>query len=114
MPDKPDDSTPESETPAEQPDSQSEEAAVESVTGSAEPGKPSREDEYARLAPVRIETAMTLSREVMERVIQLDAHRRALVGNDAQLNEVLGAIELDTIRKAKAIQRQIFLGRFEF
>jgi hypothetical protein len=61
-----------------------------------------------RLAAMEADAAMALGAHIMEGTAQLDAHRRMLAGDNEQLNAVLCAIELDTIRVAQTIQRQTF------
>src|ERR1700722_8256484 len=61
-----------------------------------------------RLAALQADGAMALGAHIMEGTAQLDAHRRALAGNNAALNAVLCDIELDTVRQAQIIQRQTF------
>ena len=61
-----------------------------------------------RLAALEADGAMALGAHIMEGTAQLDAHRRALAGNNEALNAVLCGIELDTVRQAQTIQRQAF------
>jgi hypothetical protein len=86
------------------------------ASGDVTPRRPDREvaqrakgvyDE-TRLAGLKVDAAMALGAHVMEGTAQLDAHRRALAGNNEQLNSVLCNIEIDTIRQAQTIQRQTF------
>jgi hypothetical protein len=61
-----------------------------------------------RLAALKADGAMALGAHIMEGAAQLDAHRRALAGNDPALNAILCEIELSTVRQAQIIQRQTF------
>ena len=73
-------------------------------------GRAKRVYDDTQLAAMEADAAMALGAHIMEGTAQLDAHRRALAGNDPQLNAVLCEIELSTIRTAQTIQRRTFNG----
>jgi hypothetical protein len=62
-----------------------------------------------RMAPVKFEEPVTLSRHVMEKVVELDAKRRELTGNDAGLNALPADVQLDVIRTMRTRHPHRFL-----
>lgn len=58
-----------------------------------------------KLAGVRVDAAAALAGKIMERVVDIDSHRRALASNDETLNAILMRIELTFVAKAEQVQR---------
>jgi hypothetical protein len=61
-----------------------------------------------RLSALKADGAFALGAHIMEGITDLDSHRRALAGGNQQLDAVLSAIELDTIRQVQGIQRGLY------
>ena len=86
------------------------------VTGAQRPARHDRElvgrargvYEDVVLSRVKVDGAMAIAGHIMEGVTLLDARRRALAGDNAQLNAVLGSIELNTVHQVEGIQRDMF------
>lgn len=61
----------------------------------------------ARLAKLEIDVAVIVGGHSMERLRDLDDHRRELAGSDPTLNLVLAELEATTIAHVKRIQRSL-------
>jgi hypothetical protein len=86
------------------------------TTGEIQPGWGNRAlarqarqiDAEVALTRRKVAGAMLVGADIMERTVELDTHRRQLAGNDEVLNAILCETELNTIRQAQAIARQMY------
>lgn len=58
-----------------------------------------------RMAGLKVQGATALAGHAMERLVELDQHRRGLAGGDETTNRILAEIELETVRQVKRIQQ---------
>lgn len=71
-------------------------------------GKAKQVFDEVRLTSLKAEGALALAGKIMEGVVELDKHRRALAGEDAVLNMMLTDIEVTAVARASRIQRELF------
>jgi hypothetical protein len=61
-----------------------------------------------RQAAMKADGALRFGEHVMEGLVELDEHRRALAGDDPTLNILLAEIEAETVGQVKKIQRNLY------
>lgn len=63
-----------------------------------------------RLAAFKADGALALGGHIMDGVVGLDQHRRALAKNDPVLNTMLAEIEATAVQSAAKIQADLYKG----
>lgn len=65
-----------------------------------------------REAAMKADGAIRFGEHVMDGLVELDEHRRALARDDATLNVLLAEVEAETVGQVKKIQRNLY-GQWE-